>query len=447
MVARTLEVWLEQFKEPVGQLASTSGGDTSFSYTEGYLGRPDKLPVSLALPLKGGQFNDLETRAFFDNLLPENDQLNQVMERYGLMRTDIVGLLSHLGADCPGAISCIPPGQGPIKVPGILSTDYDLLEDTDVNEIVQRLADREPLPNEVRDPSPLAGVQRKIALTSLDIGRFGIPKPGTRVPTTHILKVPRRNKGREAFLEAAAAQLALTIGLEAAIPEVLEFEGLSALLVPRFDRYVDADGTVRRAHQEDFAQALGLPAALKYERYGDGNRRFDAGSIHKLLDFTSEPAKSKRDFLLITVFNLLVGNTDNHAKNHALLYDVGTSPRLSPLYDIIPVKLDSSVIHDLAFKIGSAERFNDMSHADLFVFFELFGLSKAAANRFVNDNIAQMITTIDQATGAFAAQGLKDFDDLIGQECLWLIELLKIDLSIRQRDHFVSRGGGWSLGS
>ena len=34
-------------------------------------------------------------------------------------------------------------------------------------------------------------------------------------------------------------------------------------------------------------------------------------------------------------FNVLVGNSDAHGKNFALLYDSTAGPRLAPLYDIV----------------------------------------------------------------------------------------------------------------
>ena len=37
-------------------------------------------------------------RAFFDNLLQENDQLNGVMTRSGNLCAEIAGLLAHVGA-------------------------------------------------------------------------------------------------------------------------------------------------------------------------------------------------------------------------------------------------------------------------------------------------------------------------------------------------------------
>jgi len=411
------------------------------------LGRDDKVPISLALPISDQPFNDQQTRAFFDNLLPENDQLKQVMDREGLARTDIVGLLFYLGSDCPGSISCIPAGDEPLKIPGVLSADYDALDTPDVEEIVQRLADREPLPNDLRDASPVAGLQQKIAVTLLPDGRFGLPKKKLRVPTTHILKVPRRGKGREARLETAAAQLAQAVGLEVAVPEPLQIGELDALIILRFDRNVDAQGNVRRIHQEDFAQALGLPASLKYQRYGRLGRRFDADAIVQVLDCTTIPATSKREFLAATFFNMMVGNTDNHAKNHALLYDQGPVPRLAPLYDILPVRLDASVSHQLSFHIGNAEYFDALTRADVDAFLTTFGIAKTAAARFLAEIIPPMAERLDISAAALTKSGLKDFDDLIGREIRKLVDILGLKVSVRSRDFFAPRAGGWALSS
>ncbi len=442
----TLEVRLENLTEPIGYLTAGDDKATSFSYLDSYLALSNSIPLSIALPLTPIPFNDVETRTFFDNLLPENNQLQQTMDRENLSRDDIVGLLFHLGSDCPGAISCIPLGEAPVKVPGDLNADYDELIENDLTEIVRRLADREPLPNKFRDQSPIAGVQRKIAITVLANGGFGLPKPGLRVPTTHILKVPRRGKGREARLETAAAQLGQACGLMVAQPQVIQIDDIEALLVSRFDRRV-FNGRVTRVHQEDFAQALGLPASFKYQRYGKDGRRFDAIAIAELLNKTAEPAVAVAEFLRSTVFNLAIGNTDNHAKNHALIYDLGTAPRLAPLYDLLPVRLDPDVRPDLAFNIGTASQLNDID-IDAFVsFISSFGLSKNAIRRFISDSIVPMLKTLDQASIGLTSEGLKDFDDLIGRELSQLIKAIHVDFPTRDRDHYESRGGGWKMSS
>jgi serine/threonine-protein kinase HipA len=268
-----------------------------------------------------------------------------------------------------------------------------------------------------------------------------------RVPTTHILKVPRRVKGRESRLEEAAAELAQVCGLTAAQPRATQINGIDVLLIPRFDRVVLDNGRVLRIHQEDFAQALGLPASLKYERYGKDNRRYDAAAIAKLLNQTAEPVVAVGEFLRASIFNLAIGNTDNHAKNHALIYDVGSSPRLAPLYDLLPVRLDSDVRPDLSFNIGAASQLADITMDSIIDFLSSFGFSKPAVRRFISESIAPMLKALDIGAAGLTEKGLKDFDDLIGRELSQLIGVTNINLSIRPRDHFESAGGGWKLGS
>jgi serine/threonine-protein kinase HipA len=196
-----------------------------------------------------------------------------------------------------------------------------------------------------------------------------------------------------------------------------------------------------RQHLYRHAEAMGLPSGLKYERYGTDNRRFDASSISRVLELTVNPAIAKQNFIAATIFHMVVGNTDNHAKNHALIYEEGgSSPRLAPLYDILPVRLDRSVTHELSFKLGAASTFDEMTKEDLTSFLRLFGLSTGAIKRFASDVIAPMLTVLDEASGNFTRQGLRDFDDLIGREAGRLAGLLELKVDLRERDYFPSTG-------
>ena len=105
------------------------------------------------------------------------------------------------------ALSCIPEDSPPAKVPGNLKTDYIPLAPKDLAQIVLRLGNNWPLPEELKDPSPVAGIQRKIALVAIG-NEFAIPVPGSGAPTTHILKVPGPGLTREAFYEAWCSSLA-----------------------------------------------------------------------------------------------------------------------------------------------------------------------------------------------------------------------------------------------
>ena len=57
---------------------------------------------------------------------------------------------------------------------------------------------------------------------------------------------------------------------------MLEADGRHFLLVTRYDRLPDAHSQPLRLHQEDFCQALGLPARHKYQRPARGANGFFA---------------------------------------------------------------------------------------------------------------------------------------------------------------------------
>jgi serine/threonine-protein kinase HipA len=154
MSALSLDVRLDGYAAPIGKLTRKVSGDLMFAYSVEYLGLPNRMPLSLSLPLQEAPYGDVTTRSFFSNLLQERDQpLKEVRERYSIESTDLVGLLFHLGADCAGAVSILPEGSTPTKVPGDLRTDYDFLSRKNFEALVRALYLRTALPNELRDPS------------------------------------------------------------------------------------------------------------------------------------------------------------------------------------------------------------------------------------------------------------------------------------------------------
>ncbi|CAL4869983.1 hypothetical protein MMA231_04281 (plasmid) [Asticcacaulis sp. MM231] len=436
-----LDVWLDGAHQPVGTLESFDSGSVDFRYNDTYLANP-ALPLSQSLPLQADGFGDVLTRAFFNNLLPENDQTRLLIDRQGISRDDVVGILYHLGADCSGAISCLPEGSAPVKVPGDLSADYEALTPDGLTDIMVSLAEFQRLPDATKDPSPLAGVQGKMALTLLPDGRLAVPATDKKVPSTHILKVPARADQSDVDHEWAACVLMSQLGLDTSMPRRLNQSGVKGLLITRFDRW-NADGFVRRLHQEDFAQALGLPRGLKYERQGRDGRAFNAQAVEGLLNCTRNPAADKRLFMLATLVNLALGNNDNHAKNHALLYVAADVPVLAPFYDILPVRLNDRYTEQLAFNLGTAKTLEDVTAADVEAFFATFGIEGSRYRRFLDTEVKPLLNQLDAFAEGLIRQNMKGFDDLIGGNLRHLADALSLPLEVRERDLFVARGGGW----
>ena len=401
-----LAVWLERVETPVGFLRTNDSMAVAFRYSAEWLARRDGFPISLALPLTGAEFGDVQTRAYFENLLQENAQLSTLRQLHGLESNDLAGLLAIVGADLPGALSCLPPGAAPVKAPGIVAEDYDILDAEQLQALVNSLGESMPLPAGLRNPSPLAGYQQKIATVHLGDGRFAMPKAGLGVPTTHILKVPNNTIPREALYEAECARLATICGLRVA-RTVSAFMGqYEVVLSTRYDRRVE-DGVVYRLHQEDFAQALGLGSRLKYERDGRGDRLFSAAQAAKVLRATGNPSRAIDQFLKATFFNLAIGNTDNHAKNHSLLYTAVGSPILAPLYDLVPIRISDQFTHQFAFNLGASTAAESLTQEDILAFIGQFGRTRAAAMRFLVGEIMPMLAVLETAISAITDEWLR----------------------------------------
>ncbi|MFC0804526.1 HipA domain-containing protein [Ensifer sp. P24N7] len=446
-----LDVRLDGVADPIGNLVRDEGGALAFAYAATYLDDPDAFPLSLSFPLGEEPFDDSRTRPFFDNLLQERDGvLQRVMDREGLTRSDVAGLLFYLGKDCAGAISVLPLGAPPVKVPGDYDVDYRRIDDDRLNAIIGSLHRRQRLLEGTEDPSPLAGVQSKIAITILPDGSYAEPVAGSGAPTTHIIKVPDQEHPQDPRLEFETLRLSRDLGFETAEASVVNFNGIDALVIERFDRRLNTENKIVRVHQEDFAQALGLPPSLKYERQGREGRRFDAHAINRILDATTDPAAERQRFIGAVLFDLMTGNVDAHAKNFALLYDRAGRIRVSPRYDLMPTRLDPNLTDLFAFSLGEAARLAELDPLDFAAFLNALGIASPRAQTRLTTRLTQRISAgLAAELPRLDRIGLKRFGDLIAHnidELLTAFEM-RVPDGIKARDAYVERGGGWLLGS
>ncbi|MDR1087625.1 MAG: HipA domain-containing protein [Endomicrobium sp.] len=102
----------------------------------------------------------------------------------------------------------------------------------------------------------------------------------------------------------------MNIGIDTPNVEIRWAKNIPYLLIERYDRQVSKN-KVKRIHQEDFCQALGVLSINKYQR--DGGPGFK--QCFELLSITPVPAKAKLAFIKMIMFNYLVGNNDAHGKN------------------------------------------------------------------------------------------------------------------------------------
>jgi serine/threonine-protein kinase HipA len=198
----------------------------------------------------------------------------------------------------------------------------------------------------------LAGAQNKVPLY---VDGNKILKATGTLATSHILKPPIHTAislPRTVENEAFCMQLAGKLGINVPNAQVRTVRNLNFYLVERFDRRCE-QGRIERLHQEDFCQALGIEANLKYEESGGPGL---SAIWRLLLSHSSAPAVDGRQLLRWIAFNFLIGNADAHGKNLALLYSEDGSVRLAPFYDLLCTTVYPELDERLAMRLGGERR-------------------------------------------------------------------------------------------
>jgi serine/threonine-protein kinase HipA len=127
--------------------------------------------------------------------------------------------------------------------------------------------------------------------------------------------------------EFVAMRLAAGVGLDVAPVRLARASGKDVLLVRRFDREWNGTGWTRRA----------MVSALTMFGLGEMQARY--ASYVDLAEMVrtrfTDPQATLRELFGRLVFNVLTGNTDDHARNHAAFWD-GANLTLTKAYDICP---------------------------------------------------------------------------------------------------------------
>ena len=322
---QTLEVRIAD--EFAGIVEQRSNGNFRFQYDAEYVLGKLPIPLSYSMPITQRTHGMRLIGNWMWGLLPDNEAtLNRWAQRYKVSARNPFALLREMGEDCPGAVQLAPPG-------------FDFTGRKNVKWISQaNLVAR--IKTLLQDPGAgrlesdaghfsLAGAQSKTALYRTE-KRWGVPQG--RTPTTHILKPENPNYQGLATNEHYCLQLARTAGVPAVRSDVQIFGEIPTIIVERYDRYrCPKDNAIKRIHQEDCCQALGVHPRHKYQSEGGPG----IPEIMNLLRFSKAPETDRDRFMRAQAFNFVIGGTDAHAKNYAILYEPGGAFRLMPLYDVI----------------------------------------------------------------------------------------------------------------
>ena len=360
---RILEVWL--LGQSVGQLIQADGR-LSFSYSPRWLQSPSAQPLSRSLPLRPEPFDDKATRPFFAGLLPEGDKRKLVAMALQVSSQNDYALLNGIGGECAGAVTLLEPGQQPTGLPSEQYVRW--LDDGELITILDELPRRPMLAGKDGLRLSLAGAQDKLPVVFVN-GHIGLPKQNT--PSSHILKPAISAVEGSVYNEGFCMALAMRLKLSVASTSIRRVADRVYLLVERYDRLRQPDGSLQRLHQEDFCQALGVAPEYKYQNEGgpDLTQCFDL--IRKA---TRPSAPQVLRLLDYVIFNALIGNHDAHAKNFSLIY-TRRGTVLAPLYDTLSTAVYANLTDKMAMKIGSKYKFTEVQKQHWEQFAQAAGLS------------------------------------------------------------------------
>ena len=373
----------------VGVLEQLQDGRLTFAYSLGWLRSEGARPLSVSLPLQEDAFDERRCAPFFGGLLPEEHNREIVASNLGITARNDFAMLREIGGECAGAVSLIPVGNNRASI----LNDYEVISERDLIRLLDQLPQRPLLAGKAEIRLSLAGAQNKVALCVSDSG-YALPL--NESPSTHIIKPASDRFPGLVENEAYCLKLAAAVGLNACVAVPEQFGSHQCLLVTRYDRRSGA-GVIRRQHQEDFCQALGISSRTKYQNEGGPGL---PECFQLVRTVSANPARDLIQLFHAVLFNYLIGNNDAHGKNFSLLYELashGHTIRLAPFYDLVSTAIYPELSAKMAMKIGKTYRPDDIRLRDWEAYWEAIGFSKSQARKQTLQFANRCVTTFQAA--------------------------------------------------
>ncbi len=334
-------IWLPCATAPVvaGRLAP-DGGRLIFNYGQSYLARSDRIPMyEPELPLRSGAIAP-EARLSMAGCLRDAAPdawgrrviLNRAFGRKGndvdTAALDELTYLLESGSDRIGALDFqrSPSEYVPRAVQAATLEELQ----SGAGKVEKGVPLTPDLDQALFHASSLGGARPKALIEDGDTKM--IAKFSLSTDTYNVVKA-----------EFVAMHLAAKAGLDVAPVRLEEVAGKDVLLVERFDRAKTKDDWTRKAMVSALT-LFGLDELMaRYASYED---------LAEIIRhrFTS-PKATLHELFGRLVFNILCGNTDDHARNHAGFWD-GQHLTLTPAYDICPQSRSGNVASQAMLIVG-----------------------------------------------------------------------------------------------
>ncbi len=394
--------WLVDRADPVvaGALDPV-GNRLHFVYGRSYLERPDAVPLYLPeLPLQPGDQpppDGMDLAGSLDDGAPDAWGRRVILRSLHArdsrdLDTAVLPAVTYLlesGTDRIGANDFQASAE--TYVPRETNATLD-----ELLTAADRLQAGEPFSEEIdrvlNAGSSVGGARPKATVTATD-GRALIAKFSTPTDTYPVVKG-----------EAVAMQLARRADLNVAASERVTVLDRDVLLVDRFDRI---PGTNRRRALVSALTLLGLGEMhARYATYPD--------LAQTIRTRFTDPRATLAELFGRLVFNVLIGNRDDHARNHAAFWN-GHDLTLTPAYDLDPQPRDTGAATQAMAITRAGDRRSRL--ATCIDAAGEFLLSEAQARTMI-DRLVQ--TIIDGFDDAADTVGLTDLD----RKLLWRRALL-----------------------
>lgn len=327
-------IWLPDETEPVvaGKL-TIDGANLVFNYGQSYLSRPNKISIyDRELPLKPGVLpllGGLTMPGCIRDGAPDawgrrvliNKKFSSRGVTIDLGQLDELTYLLESGSDRIGALDF-----------QLSATDYQprFASSATLDQLVASadlIEKGVPLPPDLSlalyHGSPIGGARPKALIE--DSKKKYIAKFSSSSDIYSVIKA-----------EFIAMRLAKNAGLNVADVNLKKSSNKDVLLIERFDRKLAKKGWQRKC----------VVSALTMLELDEMMARY--ASYETLAEiirhrFSGATATLKEIFQRL-VFNILVGNTDDHARNHAAFWD-GRMLSLTPAYDICPQARSGNIVN------------------------------------------------------------------------------------------------------
>lgn len=318
-------IWLPGELNPVvaGRLQA-QGRTYLFNYGRSYLERRNAIPVYDAeLPLQAGAIpllDGLSIPGCLRDAAPDAWGRRVILNRRygqkaGQMDAGTVDELTYMIESGSDRIGVLDFQLSPTEYEPRSLTDASLEELIGAAELIEKgVPLSEGLAQALQHGTAIGGARPK-ALINGESHKY-IAKFSTSTDVYSIVKA-----------EFIAMRLAAIAGLRVAPVALLRVAGKDVLKVERFDRVACPGGWLRK----------GIVSALTMLKLDEMMARY--ASYHDLANLIrtsfADARETLKELFSRIVFNILIGNTDDHARNHAAFWD-GHQLQLTPAYDICP---------------------------------------------------------------------------------------------------------------